>query len=92
MIDRYGVVSEEVGASMAEGIAKNNDAEVGVGITGFAGPSGDPNCIPPVGTVCFGFCINGRTTTFTKHYGAIGRNPVREKSVEFVFEKLVELL
>ena len=55
-IHSFGVVSEEVAAEMALGAAKNTGSEVGVGITGIAGPSG---AVPgkPVGTVCFGIAI-----------------------------------
>lgn len=86
-IEKYGVVSEEVAHAMALGCAKTLGTEVGVGITGFAGPTGGtPDT--PVGTVCFGFCINGKVDTFTCHFGNIGRNEVREKAVDFVYEKL----
>ena len=59
----FGVVSEEVAAEMALGTAKNTGSEVGVGITGIAGPSG---AVPgkPVGTVCFGIAINGEVYTW----------------------------
>ncbi len=90
-IKAYGVVSEEVAAQMCEGAAKAMNAEVGVGITGIAGPTGGTDT-KPVGMVCFGFFINGEISTFTKQFGSIGRNQVREASVEFVYNKLSELL
>ena len=86
-----GVVSEEVAYEMAEGVAKQANSEVGVGITGVAGPGGG-TAKKPVGMVCFGFCINGKTVTYTKQFGEIGRNQVRKSSVEFVLETLLELL
>ncbi len=90
-IEKYGVVSEEVAAEMARGAAENNCADVGVGITGIAGPGGATEK-KPVGMVSFGFYINGSTKTYTKQFGSIGRNSVRAASVDFVFEKLTELL
>ncbi len=87
IIEKYGVVSEEVARAMASGCAKTLATEVGVGITGFAGPTGGTP-FAPVGTVCFGFYVNGSVSTFTCHFGNIGRNEVREKAVEFVYEKL----
>ena len=86
-----GVVSEEVACEMAQGVARTADCQVGVGITGVAGPGGGTEK-KPVGMVCFGFCISGHTTTYTMQFGEIGRNQVRKSSVEFVFETLLELL
>lgn len=90
-IERYGVVSEEVAKQMAKGAASSMGASVGVGISGIAGPSGG---VPgkPVGTVCFGFYINGNVYSFTEYFGNPGRNYVRDESVTFVYEKLIELL
>lgn len=39
-ITDYGVVSEQVAREMASGVAKTAQSEVGVGITGVAGPTG----------------------------------------------------
>jgi nicotinamide-nucleotide amidase len=50
LIDRYGAVSREVGASMAEGIRKRCVASYGIGITGVAGPGGGTEQ-KPVGLV-----------------------------------------
>mgnify|MGYP001143806064 FL=1 len=86
-----GVVSEEVAYEMAEGVAKAAKSEVGVGVTGVAGPGGGTEK-KPVGMVCFGFSVDGNVTTFTEQFGEIGRNQVRKSSIEFVFEKLLELL
>ena len=86
-----GVVSEEVAYEMANGVAKKAKSEIGVGVTGVAGPGGG-TAKKPVGMVCFGFCINGKTITFTKHFGEIGRNQVRKSSVEFVYHTLINLL
>ena len=87
----HGVVSEEVACEMAQGVCNTAGSEVGVGITGVAGPGGG-TAKKPVGMVCFGFCINGQTVTYTKQFGEIGRNQVRKSSVEFVLQTLLELL
>lgn len=86
-----GVVSEEVAFEMAKGVAEEADCEVGVGVTGVAGPGGG-TAKKPVGMVCFGFSINGEVKTYTKQFGEIGRNQVRKSSVEFVLETLLNLL
>lgn len=87
----HGVVSEEVAYEMAQGVAEKAGSQVGVGITGVAGPGGG-TAKKPVGTVCFGFCINGEVKTYTKQFGEIGRNQVRKSSVEFVLQTLIDLL
>lgn len=88
---KYGVVSEQVAYEMAAGVAQTAKSQVGVGITGVAGPGGGTDK-KPVGMVCFGFSINGSVKTYTKQFGEIGRNQVRKSSVEFVFQTLLELL
>ena len=91
IIEQYGVVSEEVACQMAEGTAGEAGSEIGVGITGVAGPGGG-TARKPVGMVCFGFYIDGAVYAATKQFGDIGRNEVRQRSVDYVYEKLSELL
>lgn len=88
---KFGAVSEETAAEMAKGISKENEAHVGVSVTGIAGPGGGTK-EKPVGTVCFGFCINGNTITKTKHFGDLGRNVVRDASVAYALDTLLEIL
>ena len=81
-IAAYDVVSEQVVAEMAKGVAKETGSEVGVATSGVAGPTGGTDKIP-VGTVCFGFCVNGTVTTRTMHFNVLSRNEVRKKSTEY---------
>lgn len=90
-LDTFGAVSEETAYEMAKGIANANHAEVGLSVTGIAGPGGGTN-EKPVGTVCFGFSINGTVTTVRKQFGDLGRNVVRDASVEFALQQALELL
>ena len=90
ILDR-GVVSEQVAAQMAQGVAKAAESDVGVGITGIAGPGGGTPK-KPVGMVCFGFCVQDQVQTCTCRFGNLGRNQVRKSAVEFVFSKLLEIL
>lgn len=90
-IAKHGVVSEAVAGEMAIGVSKKASAEVGVGISGIAGPSGG-TATKPVGMVCFGFCVDGQLYTKTVQFGAIGRSAVRQASVDFVYDTLIDLL
>ena len=88
---QWGAVSEQVAGEMAQGVAQRNGAQVGVGISGIAGPGGGtPE--KPVGTVCFGFWVDGRLTTVTRQFGNLGRNQVREAAVEFVYDRLRQII
>ena len=91
VIEKKGVVSEEVAVQMAVGAARANGAQVGVGITGIAGPTGGTKA-KPVGMVCFGLFIDGRTFSSTRQFGGIGRDAVRAASAEYVFSFLSTLL
>ena len=83
----YGAVSPQVALSMARGAAAAANAQVGVGISGIAGPDGG-TAEKPVGTVCFGFVIGDEEFALTEHFGDLGRNSVRQASVDKVYETL----
>lgn len=52
VIDAHGVVSNETASAMAAAVRKQFNADIGVGITGVAGP--EPHGGQPVGAVCLG--------------------------------------
>ena len=49
LVKKYGAVSAEVALAMAEGIRKTSGADIGLSVTGVAGPGASDN--KPVGTV-----------------------------------------
>lgn len=87
----YGVVSEKTAAAMAKGAAAAAGADVGVGITGFAGPSGGDK-FACVGTVCVAVWYRGHIKTFCNVYKNRERNAIRFDTVRFACKKTIEML
>ncbi|MFT6992563.1 MAG: nicotinamide-nucleotide amidase, partial [Paraglaciecola sp.] len=86
----HGAVSAQTVEEMAEGAAKNANAEVAIAISGIAGPDGGtPD--KPVGTVWFGFYINGQSIS-QKLLITGNRQAVRIKAIEFALSNTLMLL
>jgi len=64
LIDVYGAVSEPVAQAMAEGIRARAATDVGVGVTGIAGPGGGSD-VKPVGTVSIAAVVSDETRVRT---------------------------
>ena len=73
---KYGAVSEETAAMMAEGIMKLGKADIGIGITGIAGPTGGTE-EKPVGLVYVGIATK-KGTEVKKLNLSRGRKDERE--------------
>ena len=61
MLAEHGAVSAEVGAAMAEGVSHRFGTELGVAVTGVAGPEGGSEG-KPVGTHWIGVALRGHPT------------------------------
>lgn len=87
-LKRYGAVSEQVAREMSRGIVRISKADVGVSITGIAGPSGGtPE--KPVGTVYIAISYKNKEEIF--HYKFRGsRNCIRKKIVKTVARLLLD--
>jgi nicotinamide-nucleotide amidase len=91
LIARHGAVSTEVAAALADGARAVLGADVGVGITGIAGPGGGtPD--KPVGLVCFSVAGPGgaRLTRSAQLPG--GRADVRDRSTTVALHLVRRLL
>ncbi|MDI7774518.1 CinA family protein [Asticcacaulis sp. EMRT-3] len=96
LLASYGAVSIEVAASMAEGGLKTAGAQIALSVTGIAGPGGGtPE--KPVGLVCFGLSYidpEQEIVTYAQKmtFGDMGRDRVREKSVEHALQWALDVL
>jgi nicotinamide-nucleotide amidase len=80
LIAEHGAVSEPVARAMAEGIRSRARADVGVGITGIAGPSGGtPD--KPVGTVVVAIATSEHTAARTFQFIG-GREQVKYQATQ----------
>jgi nicotinamide-nucleotide amidase len=67
LLEEHGAVSSEVARAMADGIRTKTGADIGVAVTGIAGPTGGtPE--KPVGTVFIGFSTPDETIDIPCHF------------------------
>ncbi|ANY07940.1 competence/damage-inducible protein A [Pseudonocardia sp. HH130630-07] len=88
LIAEHGAVSPEVARALADGARARFGADVGVGITGVAGPGGGTEA-KPVGYVCF--CVttsDGQVLARAPRLSG-GRTDVRERSVDLAMHLLL---
>jgi PncC family amidohydrolase len=90
VIQEHGAVSAPCAAAMAEGACRVTGAEVGVAITGIAGPSGGTPT-KPVGTVYIGVTTPQGTTT-EHHLWAGTRSANKQESARAALGLLRALL
>jgi len=91
LIERFGAVSTEVAEALASGAASRFSADVGIGITGIAGPGGGTE-EKPVGTVCFSVSL-GDAARLTRRLRLPGnRSDIRERSTTVAMHLLLQVL
>lgn len=90
MLATHGAVSERVAIRMATGVARVLGADVGVAVTGIAGPGGGTDD-KPVGTVWI--AVSGPGSPTSEHACFVGdREAVRERAAQAAFALLMRSL
>jgi nicotinamide-nucleotide amidase len=90
-LDRYGAVSAEAVAAMADGALSRSGAELAVAVTGIAGPDGG-SADKPVGTVWFAWARRGHDPISRCRRFDGDRDAVRRQAVVAALSGLLELL
>ena len=87
LIKEKGVVSHDVAKAMAEGIRERLGADMGIGVTGLAGPDGDG--INEVGTVFIALAVEDNTYVREIHLGEKRtRSFIRRMSGNYAFDMM----
>ena len=90
LLNTHGAVSEQVARAMAFGAIRHSRARVSVSVTGVAGPGGG-SVDKPVGTVWFGFMVDGRLYSERMQFDG-GRAEVRAATVQHAVNRLIAIL
>ena len=87
-LTKYGAVSEQTALEMVKGALAHSQAQVGVSITGIAGPSGGTSN-KPVGTVWIAYAFPNNT--YAQHnYFTGDRTGIRKQAVITALQRLLQ--
>ncbi len=93
IIVRYGAVSSATAAEMAKGAMEEGKADIGVGITGVAGPTRGSYLDKPVGLIYIAVCDKEQVIVKQFNFGDMrSRDWVREVSTKNAFDMVRRLL
>jgi len=90
IIAEHGAVSTQTAIEMAKNIRKLFDSDIGVSITGIAGPTGGTKS-KPVGTVYFAIDLMSQIYHYRMNFRG-NRNMVREQASNFLMYNLIKVL
>lgn len=79
-LENFGAVSHETASEMAKGIRMRANSDIGVSITGLAGPDGG-TAEKPVGRVYIGISTEKETKTYELNLLGRNRNKIRRAAV-----------
>lgn len=87
LIEEKGAVSHEVAKAMAENVRTLLGTDIGVGVTGLAGPDGDG--VHEVGTVFVSLAVEGETFVKELHMGAMRtRSFIRRMAGNHIYDMM----
>jgi PncC family amidohydrolase len=89
-LEKYGAVSQETVLEMAQGVRRALAADIGVSISGIAGPGGG-TLDKPVGTVWIGLSAAGVDDAWCYHFTG-DRLAVKEQSAQMALQLLADFL
>lgn len=90
LVDQNDAVNAAVARAMAEGAIERCDADIALSVTGFAGPSGPQH---EEGLVFMACARRGSETLIEeRHFGAIGRGPVRIEALKILVDMLCKAI
>ena len=90
LLKAHGAVSEPVAKAMAEGIRSRSGVDIGIGVTGIAGPDGG-TAEKPVGMVCIAAAAAGREAIRTFRFVG-GREMVKFQASQAALDMVRRLL
>ena len=89
-LEKYGAISEETALELAKGVRKKLKTDIGVSITGLAGPGGGTKKTP-VGTVFIG-AYDGKETLVKKLELTGSRITIKKRAAKAALRALKRLL
>ena len=84
---RYGAVSEEVSVQMAAGVRARSGADIGIAVTGVAGPGGGTR-EKPVGLVWIALNVSGSEAKARRFHLPGDRIEIRQRAAQAALEML----
>jgi nicotinamide-nucleotide amidase len=91
LIERHTAVSREVALAMAQGALDHSNADLAVGITGYAGPAKNEDVEEGLVHIAVA-ARDGPTIHRECHFGEIGRDATRHEATRTALEMLDELI
>ena len=89
-LESFGAVSEETAREMASGVATVFGTEIGLSVSGIAGPSGG-SIEKPVGLVCTAISFGKRSWSYTDHFRG-DRETIQLRAAHTLFKRLWRIL